>query len=46
LIAGGLASLATTLPWWVSAARQLGFGALAAGATYLVGLAIGVSVAG
>jgi VIT1/CCC1 family predicted Fe2+/Mn2+ transporter len=46
LIAGGLASLATTLPWWISAVRQLGFGAVAAGATYLVGLAIGVSVAG
>ena len=45
LIAGGLASLATTLPWWLSAVRQLGFGAVAAGATYLVGLAIGVSVA-
>lgn len=46
VIAGGLASLATTLPWWRSAARQLGFGAVAAGATYLVGLAVGVSVAG
>ena len=45
LIAGGLASLATTLPWWLSAVRQLGFGAVAAGATYLVGLARGVSVA-
>ena len=33
------------LPWWLSAVRQLGFGAVAAGATYLVGLAIGVSVA-
>jgi VIT1/CCC1 family predicted Fe2+/Mn2+ transporter len=46
LVAGGIASLATTLPWWLSALRQLGFGALAAGATYLVGLAIGVNVAG
>jgi len=46
LVAGGLASLATVLPWWLSALRQLGFGAVAAGATYLVGLTIGVSVTG
>jgi VIT1/CCC1 family predicted Fe2+/Mn2+ transporter len=37
-IAGGLASLATTVPWWLSGVRQLGFGALAASATYAVGL--------
>lgn len=45
-IAGGLASLATTMPWWLSGVRQLGFGALAAAATYAVGLALGVGVVG
>jgi VIT1/CCC1 family predicted Fe2+/Mn2+ transporter len=44
LVAGTLASLATNLTWWWSALRQLLFGAVAAGATYLVGLAIGVNV--
>ena len=43
---GGLASLATTVPWWLSSIRQLAFGAIAAGATYLVGLVLGVSVVG
>lgn len=43
-IAGALASLATTQSWWWGSIRQLLFGAVAAGATYLVGLAIGVSV--
>ncbi|HEY5783778.1 MAG TPA: VIT1/CCC1 transporter family protein [Microlunatus sp.] len=46
LVAGALASLTTVMPWWLSALRQLGFGALAAGATYLVGLAMGISVVG
>jgi VIT1/CCC1 family predicted Fe2+/Mn2+ transporter len=46
LVAGALASLTTVMPWWLSAVRQLAFGAVAAGATYLVGLAIGVSVVG
>ena len=44
LVAGALASLATNQSWWWSAVRQLLFGAVAAGATYLVGLAIGVNV--
>jgi VIT1/CCC1 family predicted Fe2+/Mn2+ transporter len=44
LVAGGLASLATNQSWWWSAVRQLLFGTVAAGATYLVGLAIGVNV--
>ncbi len=44
LVAGALASLATTQSWWWSAIRQLLFGVVAAGATYLVGLAIGVNV--
>ena len=45
-VVGALASLATTQPWWLSSIRQLGFGAIAAGATYVVGLALGVSVVG
>ena len=45
-IAGSLASLATVVPWWVSAVRQVAFGGLAAGATYVVGLALGVGVTG
>ena len=44
--AGALASLATVAPWWLSGLRQLAFGALAAGATYVVGLAMGVGVTG
>ena len=43
-VAGAIASRATTLPWWLGAGRQLAFGAFAAGATYLIGLAMGVSV--
>lgn len=46
LVAGGLASLATVVPWWFSALRQLAFGTVAAGATYLVGMALGVGVVG
>lgn len=45
-VAGGLASLATTVSWWFSGLRQLAFGALAASATYAVGLALGVGVVG
>jgi vacuolar iron transporter family protein len=44
LVAGAVASLATNQSWWWGAARQLLFGALAAGATYAVGLVIGVNV--
>jgi VIT1/CCC1 family predicted Fe2+/Mn2+ transporter len=44
LVAGAVASLATNQPWWWSATRQLLFGVVAAGATYLVGLLIGVNV--
>lgn len=44
MIAGAVASFATTQSWWWGATRQLMFGTLAAGATYLVGLAIGVNV--
>jgi VIT1/CCC1 family predicted Fe2+/Mn2+ transporter len=42
LAAGAIASLFTVQPWWRNAIRQLLYGALAAGATYAVGLLIGV----
>jgi VIT1/CCC1 family predicted Fe2+/Mn2+ transporter len=42
--AGALVSRFTTRTWWSNGLRQLVLGGLAAGATYLVGLAIGVSV--
>jgi VIT1/CCC1 family predicted Fe2+/Mn2+ transporter len=41
--AGAITSRFTTRSWWFSGLRQLMFGAIAAGATYLVGMAIGVS---
>ena len=41
--AGALTSRFTTRSWWLAGLRQLMFGAIAAGATYLVGMAIGVS---
>jgi VIT1/CCC1 family predicted Fe2+/Mn2+ transporter len=44
VIAGALAARFTTRPWWLGGLRQLGFGAIAAVATYLVGTLIGVSV--
>jgi VIT1/CCC1 family predicted Fe2+/Mn2+ transporter len=40
-LAGALSSRFTPRPWWWSALRQLLFGAVAAGATYLIGTAIG-----
>jgi VIT1/CCC1 family predicted Fe2+/Mn2+ transporter len=43
--AGVLVARFTGRPWWRSGARQLIFGAIAAGATYLIGAAIGVGVA-
>lgn len=45
-VAGALTSRFTTRPWWLAGMRQLMFGAIAAGATYVVGMVIGVSVAG
>jgi vacuolar iron transporter family protein len=42
-VAGALTSRFTTRGWLFSGLRQLAFGVLAAGATYLVGMAIGVS---
>ncbi|MGY2129017.1 VIT1/CCC1 transporter family protein [Blastococcus sp. SYSU DS0617] len=44
LVAGALSSWFTPRPWWYGGGRQLLFGAAAAGLTYLVGAAIGVSV--
>jgi vacuolar iron transporter family protein len=45
-IAGALVSRFTNRPWWGSGIRQLLLGALAAGATYLVGALIGVGGVG
>ncbi|MFC4949347.1 VIT1/CCC1 transporter family protein [Pseudonocardia sp. GCM10023141] len=45
-VVGALTSRFTTHSWWFSGARQLLFGAIAAGATYLVGMLIGVGIAG
>jgi VIT1/CCC1 family predicted Fe2+/Mn2+ transporter len=44
VVAGALSSRFTPRPWWVAGLRQLLFGAAAAGITYLIGAAIGVSV--
>jgi vacuolar iron transporter family protein len=44
LLAGALASRFTTRPWWLGGLRQVGFGAIATVATYLVGALIGVSM--
>jgi len=44
LAAGAVSSRFTPRPWWYAGARQLLFGAAAAGITYLVGSAIGVTV--
>ena len=43
-VAGVVVSRFTTRSWWANGLRQLVLGALAAGATYLVGTLIGVSV--
>jgi VIT1/CCC1 family predicted Fe2+/Mn2+ transporter len=43
-VAGALTTRFTPRPWWYAGLRQLLFGAVAAGATYLIGLAIGVGV--
>ncbi|MGH3694013.1 MAG: VIT1/CCC1 transporter family protein [Pseudonocardiaceae bacterium] len=41
-LAGALAARCTTRSWWLGGMRQVGFGAIAAVATYLVGALIGV----
>ncbi|MDQ4010959.1 MAG: VIT1/CCC1 transporter family protein [Actinomycetota bacterium] len=43
-VAGALASRFTTRSWWLGGLRQVGFGVIAAVATYLVGALIGVSM--
>ena len=43
--AGALSSRFTPRPWWYAGLRQLLFGAVAAGATYAIGVAIGVTAA-
>lgn len=45
-VAGAIVSRFTTRSWWFNGLRQLMFGVIAAGATYLVGLLIGVTAAG
>ncbi|MEU2350902.1 VIT1/CCC1 transporter family protein [Modestobacter sp. NPDC049651] len=40
--AGAISARFTPRPWWSAGLRQLVFGAVAAGATYLIGTAIGV----
>jgi VIT1/CCC1 family predicted Fe2+/Mn2+ transporter len=42
-VVGAVTSRFTGKPWWFAGGRQLLFGAIAAGATYLVGSLIGVS---
>ena len=46
ILVGGLAARITGRPIWKGALRQLLFGVIAAGATYLVGFAIGVPAGG
>jgi VIT1/CCC1 family predicted Fe2+/Mn2+ transporter len=43
-VAGAVSSRFTPRPWWYAALRQLLFGAVAAGVTYAIGSAIGVTV--
>jgi len=43
-VAGAISARFTPRPWWFAGLRQLLFGAAAAGATYLIGLAIGTGV--
>jgi VIT1/CCC1 family predicted Fe2+/Mn2+ transporter len=45
-VAGVLVARYTTRNWWRNGLRQLAFGVIAAGATYLVGHLIGAAVAG
>ena len=41
IVGGGLVSRMTNRPFWRGALRQLMLGAVAAGLTYLIGLAVG-----
>ena len=42
-LVGAVTSRFTGKPWWFSGGRQLVFGAIAAGATFVVGSLIGVA---
>jgi vacuolar iron transporter family protein len=42
-VAGAITSRFTTRSWWLAGLRQLMFGAIAAGATFLVGMAVGIA---
>lgn len=44
MLAGGVAARFTRKPLWLGSVRQLAFGGIAIGATYLVGLLIGTTV--
>lgn len=44
VVAGAVASAFTSTSWWWGGLRQLGYGALAASATYAVGLVLGVGI--
>jgi len=46
VIGGGLVARLTARPFWRGAMRQLTLGAIAAGFTYLIGLAVGGMAAG
>jgi VIT1/CCC1 family predicted Fe2+/Mn2+ transporter len=46
ILVGGLAARITSRPIWKGALRQLLFGVIAAGATYLVGFLIGIPASG
>jgi VIT1/CCC1 family predicted Fe2+/Mn2+ transporter len=46
VVVGALTSRFTTRQWWLAGLRQLMFGIIAAGATYLVGWLIGINMGG
>jgi VIT1/CCC1 family predicted Fe2+/Mn2+ transporter len=46
VVGGGLVARLTARPFWRGALRQLALGAIAAGFTYLIGLAVGGMAAG
>ena len=46
IVGGGLVARLTARPFWRGALRQLALGAVAAGFTYLIGLAVGGMAAG
>ena len=46
VVGGGLVARLTARPFWRGALRQLALGAITAGFTYLIGLAVGGMAAG